>query len=164
MPFLSIYLISIIIILNWNVRGASSTEFARTLREIMRTNKPDILTLHEPRVGGAGAQEVIRNLGFKHQIIVEARGFSGGIWILWNSSVINISQIQAHEQFFNVRVQESSFSLWILTVIYASPRAVERYELWESILIICQSIDLDWMVVGYFNEIASAAEKKGGGM
>lgn len=145
------------------MRGASGSEFARTLKEIIRINKPDVLTLQEPRISGSRAQSVIGNLGFQHQIIVEARGFSGGICILWNRHDINISQIQSHEQFLHVKVSEGSSLPWLLIVVYASPRASEREELWEAIQNIAISIDLEWMVVGDFNEIAYASGKKGGG-
>lgn len=148
------------IILNWNVRGASSNDFARSLREIIRVNKPDILNLQEPRVSGIRAQNVIRNLGFNHQIIVEARGFSGGIWILWTRADISITQITAHEQFLHVQVSDNFSNSWILTVIYASPRVTEHAALWEAILHISHTTDMDWMVRGDFNEIAHASEKK----
>lgn len=141
-------LLLFMIILNWNVRGASNNEFDRTLREIIRVNKPDILTLHEPRISGDRPQNVIRNLGFNHHILVEAKGFSGGIWILWNRPDISIIQISAHEQFLHVQVSDNFSSPWILTVVYASPRATEHAILWETILNISHSLNKDWMVLG----------------
>ncbi|KAK5770907.1 hypothetical protein PVK06_047064 [Gossypium arboreum] len=41
----------------------------------------------EPRVSGRKADEVIAKIGFQYSHRVEARGFSGGIWLGWNSSV-----------------------------------------------------------------------------
>lgn len=137
--------------------------FARTLKDMIRLNKPDILTLQEPRISGSRALQVIRSLGFQFHLIVEARGFSGGIWILWNNNSISITQIQAHDQFLHVKVEAASTGTWLLSVIYASPRASERAELWEAILNLSSTISSDWLVVRDFNEIACPSEKKGGG-
>lgn len=129
----------------------------------MRINNLDIVTLQEPRISGSKGLDVIRRLGFQYHLIVEARGFSGGIWILWNRPDLSITSIQSHEQFLHVKITDDVFSPWFLTVIYASPRAAERNELWDNMLNLSYSISAEWLVIGDFNEIAAPSEKKGGG-
>lgn len=44
----------------------------------------DILVILEPRICGAKAMQVCKQFGFSRYEIVDAMGFSGGIWVLWN--------------------------------------------------------------------------------
>lgn len=157
---MSIFILFLMIILNWNVRGASCKVFARALKELIRINKPDIIAIQEPRVSGDRAKSVIRNLGFHHHIISDARDFSGGIWILWNNSDISINPLHSHDQFLHVEIVNDDICFWLFTVIYVSHRASERIELWNSILNLANNISLDWMLVGDFNEIVCDSEKK----
>lgn len=150
------------IIFNWNTRGASGKSFAQALKEYIRSYNPDIIALQEPRCSGDKALIVIRNLGFSHHMIVEARGYSGGIWILWNDDRISIKRISDDDQFLHVELSYPNEMPWYFTVVYASPRANERAALWNSILSIAQEMRNDWLVVGDFNEIANGSEKKGG--
>lgn len=48
------------------------------------------------------ANKVCENIGKKNWIRVEADGFSGGIWILWDGDLIDPSVIHAHKQFVNL--------------------------------------------------------------
>lgn len=53
-------------------------------------HKPDIVVVLEPRFNGERARSTIWKLGFNHSITSEARGFSGGIWILWKHDDITL--------------------------------------------------------------------------
>lgn len=77
----------LMILLNWNVRGACGSEFSRIFRLLMNSHKPDLVVLQEPRCSGRRALSTIRKLGFSFQVISEANGFSDGIWILWNRAI-----------------------------------------------------------------------------
>nr|GMC73934.1 protein CASP-like [Ipomoea batatas] len=52
-------------------------------------------------------------------------GFSGGIWILWNSSV-NVNVLNTHPQFVNLQVDDKRSHHWLLTVVYGSPNMLLR--------------------------------------
>ncbi|KAH9697020.1 reverse transcriptase domain-containing protein [Citrus sinensis] len=54
---------------------------------IVKNYNPSMVVLMEPRISGVKADEFIKNSGFDHSHRVEAVGFSGGIWILWQSSI-----------------------------------------------------------------------------
>lgn len=56
------------------------------LKEYLREFNPDIIVLVETIISGPKAVNVIRRIGFSNSHRVEARGFSGGIWVLWKSS------------------------------------------------------------------------------
>lgn len=69
-------------ILCWNCRGAASKEFAVELKEILRNFRLKIIILMEPRISGEAADKICGGLGKKKWLRSEARGFSGGIWVL----------------------------------------------------------------------------------
>jgi hypothetical protein len=70
-------------------------------------------------------------LGFKYFLVAEARGFSGGIWIMWNNLDIKVQLIKTDFHFLHVQVKEKDMEPWLLTVVYASPREHERSETWH---------------------------------
>ncbi|MCI16770.1 hypothetical protein A2U01_0037914, partial [Trifolium medium] len=101
-------------------------------------------------------------MGFKFHLLVEAQGFSGGIWLMWNRLDIKVNLITTDFHFLHVQVQEKNVDPWLLTVVYASPREQERGETWNKLRQLAANINEPWLMVGDFNEIASPEEKKGG--
>ncbi|CAJ2654248.1 unnamed protein product [Trifolium pratense] len=145
-----------------NCRGAQGINFRRALNNFCRKNKVDIVALQEPRCSGITAEKTIKKLGFKNYVIAEARGFSGGIWLMWNRPDIQIQLLQNNFHFFHVQVSEKDMEPWLLTVVYASPRENERHDTWHLLRQIATYINMPWLMMGDFNEIAYPNEKKGG--
>ncbi|KAK2356470.1 hypothetical protein QL285_093800 [Trifolium repens] len=150
------------IVINWNCRGAQGLNFRRALTNFCRKNKVDIVALQEPRCSGSTAKKTIKKLGFKNYVMAEARGFSGGIWLMWNRSDIQIQLIKNDFHFLHVQVSEKEMEPWLLTVVYASPRENERQDTWQLLRQLAYSINKLWLMMGDFNEIAHPDEKKGG--
>ncbi|XP_028752958.1 uncharacterized protein LOC114712575 [Neltuma alba] len=150
-------------IIAWNARGAAGRDFGNALKELMRRYKPSMVILVETRCSGSKAQKVIKNLGFKHQIIEEARGLSGGIWILWKDDMINVSVIAQNKQYIHCQVTGIGRCTWNLTAIYASPREQERKELWECLRILANRNTGPWLLLGDFNDIRDEKEQRRGG-
>lgn len=84
------------------------------------------MAVQEPRCSGTRAIATIKKLGFKYHIISDARGFAGGIWILWNSDDVHLSPLVLHEQFIHVEVKVKDEAPWFLSAIYASLRESSR--------------------------------------
>ncbi|KAF7803956.1 reverse transcriptase [Senna tora] len=78
-------------VLAWNVRGACNGDFKRVFWELANRNKPNIVVLTETRVGRNRAQNIMNSLGFDSTHRVDPMGYTGGIWILWDSRDINLS-------------------------------------------------------------------------
>ncbi|KAK4277819.1 hypothetical protein QN277_015755 [Acacia crassicarpa] len=79
------------IIVSWNCRGAGNRSFPLKTKDIVNKYYVNILCLLEPRISGVRADKVCRKLGFSHWMRVEATGFFGGIWVLWNSNEFDIT-------------------------------------------------------------------------
>ncbi|CAJ2630361.1 unnamed protein product [Trifolium pratense] len=121
-----------------------------------------MVALQETRCSGNIAVNTIKKLGFKFYLVSEARGFSGGIWLMWNRTDINVHLIKTDFHFLHVQVSEQSMDPWLLTVVYASPRDHERNETWQKLHQMATTIQEPWIMMGDFNEIANPDEKKGG--
>lgn len=52
---------------------------------------------------------------------VEAQGFVGGIWILWDASVVDLEVVAMDAQVITIIIFHQCKVEWVLSVIYASP-------------------------------------------
>ncbi|KAL4307123.1 uncharacterized protein LOC107605009 [Arachis ipaensis] len=150
------------IFMSWNCRGAASKAFSRTLRELTKVYKPDLVILMETRCSGDNAKKAIRSFGFDFYHIEEAQGYSGGIWIMWKDPNLDIRVVQSRMQFVHMTMKNGSNESWALTAVYASPQESRRKELWAELKTISVTLTGGWLVVGDFNDIAHPTEKKGG--
>lgn len=75
----------------WNCRGAGGPNFPSLIRDYVRMHHLNFVALLETRISGSRAEEVCCKVGLQGCFRVEANGFSGGIWCLWNSGRLNIS-------------------------------------------------------------------------
>lgn len=153
-----------LMILVWNVRGAVGKEFSLTLKAMKKNIKPKIVVLLETRCSGSVAQKAIKKWGFRHQILEEARGMSGGIWILWDEESFKIDVINQQEQFIHCLISGLGCRPWLFTAIYASPRENERKMLWTELEALSKNSPLPWMLAGDFDDIQDASEQRGGTM
>jgi len=145
-------------IIVWNVQGAGSGELLNMLREHIRMHRPGIVALVETRISGPKAQTVCNRTGFRRSIRVEARGFSGGIWVLWNDVDLELEVINTHDQLVTVGIKIEGQVAWFLTVIYASPHVHIRDNLWPVLTKFATSCEKPWLLAGDFNETATMDE------
>ncbi|XP_031120913.1 uncharacterized protein LOC116024153 [Ipomoea triloba] len=85
------------------------------LKHLIFKYKPQILGLLEPKVSGASADSICKNLKFDNWIRIEAYGFSGGIWLLWNDP-ISLDILYTNPQFLLAQVKENSGETWNISV------------------------------------------------
>lgn len=50
-------------ILFWNVRGAGSDGFVRSMRDLIKQHRPTVVSIMETRINNSRAEEVIKKLG-----------------------------------------------------------------------------------------------------
>ncbi|KAI9100218.1 hypothetical protein K1719_024436 [Acacia pycnantha] len=142
--------------------GAASKGFAAVLKDTKFRYKVDVAVILEPRISGALATKTIKSWGFKFSERVEAVGFSGGIWILWNLEDICMDVLVKEEQFIHCRLTLNGKGM-LFTAVYANPNEHRRQRLWNSLHDLAGEIAEPWLLAGDFNEIKSPLEQKGGG-
>ena len=68
------------------------------MRELARIHNPAILVIMETRLGGARAKEITNRLPFDDVIHTKTVGFTGGLWLLWNSDLMEVVHLANTEQ------------------------------------------------------------------
>ncbi|KAL4353283.1 hypothetical protein GQ457_06G010470 [Hibiscus cannabinus] len=134
----------------------------RYCRSFFREHHPRIVAIFEPRISGTKADKVIAKLGFPSSFRVEAHGFSGGVWLLWDHSVqLEVTHIA--NQFVHGRFLEEGGSVWVhFTAVYASPHNCFRRHIWEQLMQLDPGEAVPWIIGGDFNAIAHSDERRGG--
>ena len=120
-------------ILAWNIRGAVGVRGKRRVRELIRLHNPSIVILLETHTQYSTVENFWDGLGFRPIAIEEARGFSGGIWVLSRDSTAQFTVIDSTTQAISIRLGSAGGD-WICTAIYASPTPTIRARLWEYLV------------------------------
>lgn len=79
----------------WNCRGANKPNFRRAIRYLLKKFQTDVLAIFETHAGGDRAQRICHGLGFENSFRVDAVGQSGGLWLLWRSSVGEVDIVES---------------------------------------------------------------------
>lgn len=74
-------------------------------------------------------------------------------------SYVDIISSSFHDILLTVKVNNKTF---LLTALYASPDYAVRKNIWINITNFSNSLNLPWLIMGNFNEIARLREKFGG--
>ncbi|KAL7247368.1 hypothetical protein ACSBR2_002308 [Camellia fascicularis] len=144
----------------WNCRGAGNARFRRNLRELVRLHQPDMMVLMETKVEISTMGMFFNNLGYTASTHVDPIGRSGGIWLLWNPSQLNVRVQNASSQIITATISRQDYPDWVLSAIYASPNICLRDELWNDLSALAQHTQDPWLVAGDFNDYSSAADKR----
>ena len=122
-----------------------------------------MLVVMKTRVRGNRAKEIIDRLPFDGSVYTDTIGYSGGIWLLWDSDRVVVMPLANTEQEIHaiVKVQNSNSS-WLFTAVYSSPRFAERFILWNNLIKTAKLHDMPWVLAGDFNEPLSEEDKFGG--
>ena len=127
-----LFLMKIII---WNCRGVLKPSFQNRVRELVQNHNPAILVVMETRVGGERAREITNRLPFDGAVHTDTIRYAGGLWVLWNSNRVDISQLSNTEQEVHIAIKvRFSNASWLLSVMYASPRGAKRQVMWSNLM------------------------------
>lgn len=149
-------------ILVWNCWGVGTWGTLRYLQELIKIHKISIVALLEPRIHSSKFVPQFHSEAMTYMITVEARGFAGGIWLMWNQQEVDIEEISSNEKILNVLIQEEGKIRCLLSVVYASPTITMRMELWSYISQLGEIVDIPWVVMEDFNQPLEMKDKYGG--
>ncbi|XP_028770189.1 uncharacterized protein LOC114727667 [Neltuma alba] len=140
------------------MKGGAKT-FPSLIQELKNHFCLDFLALVETRSDKQKSERRIGSLGFQGYTFIEAEGFSGGIWCLWNAGVQKVDVIEQHRQFLHLRIINSRREHYFFTVIYASPHMVARRHLWSELHRIERGMHEPWVIGGDFNATLFSSER-----
>ncbi|KAI7985920.1 hypothetical protein LOK49_LG14G01197 [Camellia lanceoleosa] len=115
--YLSMDLLKLLI---WNYRGADNNTFKRNLVEIIGVHKLEILILMETKVAFSTIRNLFNRFGFTALMFVDI-GRSGGIWIVWDTSHVNVRASSVSSQAIYATVHKEDYEEWVRAAVYSSP-------------------------------------------
>lgn len=145
----------------WNCRGAGNPKFFRALSNYVNMYIPACIAILETKCSSDNANSLFTRIGYRNTCIHEGQGRSRGIWIGWRPNVINITGHSLHPNFINLKVLYNNIK-WYLTIVYASPQPALRAQNWADLAAINPGDAMAWALIGDFNDIVDASEKRGG--
>lgn len=127
----------------------------------MKQNKVDILAISKSRISGDQADKVCNRLFFMNKLRVEAKGFSGGIWLLWSEANFVLQIISSSNYFIHAYVNKGMKAFH--TVVVYAPLSVQRRRIiWEETKNKIRGIDGPLFIGGDFTCITNLEERQGG--
>ena len=150
-------------IIIWNSRGALKPNFQGHIRDLVQEHDPAILVVMETKLGGDRAKAITDRLPLDGAIHTDTIGYSGGLWLLGNSDIVEVELLAKTEQEIHAEVKVRNSRLtWLFLAIYASPRSEERCILWENPTKVAELHNLSWVMARDFNETLIDEDKFGG--
>jgi endonuclease/exonuclease/phosphatase family metal-dependent hydrolase len=80
---------------------------------------------------------------------------------LWRAEV-KVSQLYAHPNYIDVRIEENVQKIWRFTGMYGEFKWRDKYKTWQRIRDMHSRHNLPWILIGDLNEILYDHEKEGG--
>lgn len=148
-------------ILIWNIRGVGNSGSRRCLKEVVVSNKVEIVAISEPKVDIIKAPALGR--------YIKLGGFAScsspfpKIWVFWQSSH-NLEVIASSPQFITLGLKIDNSYRAYYSFVYASNDFIQRQVLFSDLLVFAGSVSIPWVIGGDFNCVLRPSEKKGGSM
>lgn len=147
--------------LSWNCQGFGLPWNVRFLEDLVQQERPVFIFLCET-LSRKDKMEFIRcKLGFEGLFVVEPRGRSGGLEMLWKEQdQAKVLSFSHHH--IDIEAKVEGFGVWRLTVVYGEPNRSERRKTWDLLRNLARDSNLPWSMIGDFNNVVAQKDKKGG--
>ena len=153
-------------ILSWNVRGVNDSDKRKVIKNLIRTNKVDLVCLQETKVQEMNL-DMVRSLGvgrFLDWIAMNAEGSAGGILLFWDKR--RMSRLETMAGGFSVsclfKMVDDGFR-WAFTGVYGPIEKYHKENFWEELGSIKGLWEEPWCVGGDFNAILYPGKRATGG-
>lgn len=133
-------------ILIWNSWGVGGKSFVRLIMDMKKRYRFNFLELLEPRQKSEKAEMIAKRLSFKCMEVVQAVGFSGGIWCLWDEE-LDFSVTYKHQQVMHGVFNLGKPDAWDLSIVYGHPKQHLRRALWQQLRAIKEACANKWCIL-----------------
>ncbi|KAI7993660.1 hypothetical protein LOK49_LG11G02200 [Camellia lanceoleosa] len=147
-------------LLFWNCKGAGNNRFKRTLKELVRTQHPDIMVLMETKVELSSMGMFFNRMGFTASTHINPISRSRGIWVLGNPAQANVRVTDINPQVITAMVSRHNYPDWLLSAVYASPNMAQQEVLWRHLESTAQNNQAPWLLASDFNDFSHQNEKR----
>lgn len=117
-----------------NARGIATPSFRRNFLFLVHTYRPHMFILTQTRVSKTNTEKIMEGLPFENWVLMELKGFDGGVLILWNS-LVEFEVVTQNKKWIHgiIQVKSNPSSKFFLSGIYGSPKLHIRRGLWEDL-------------------------------
>lgn len=92
--------------------------------------------------------------------VVEAKGFAGGICVMWKFGLM-CQQMEYNKNLIAIKVSDA-FCSWLLVGFYGPPYLAKKQKAWGNLMVLLESCQLPWVCIGDFNFTTNDQEILGG--
>ncbi|GLT31842.1 hypothetical protein SLA2020_065500 [Shorea laevis] len=150
----------------WNCCGAANQSFMRHFRDLKNTHSPVMMLILETKLAGDRARDSASNL-YSSYHIVDAEGYAGGLWLLWDRNQISVEVVSTSNQAIHAIVKVRNHPTisnvdWFFSGIYGRPQFDIRSLLWQELTNLAEYVFGPWIISGDFNDVLLQTKKFGG--
>lgn len=146
--------------ISWNCRGVGNARAVRSLKDLVKSCKPNILFLLETLSERDRIKKLCTKLGFDNFWSVDCVGRGGGLALFWDKSV-QCTVFDSDSNHIDVHVLKNNIPTWRLTGFYGFPDRTQRRDSWNFIQALSSKSSLPWCILGDFNDMLNESDKKG---
>lgn len=128
----------------------------------MTSEDPILIFLIETKLFVTEMDGVKESLKRAQGLVVPSAGWSGGLALLWKSSLTVDVQSFSDSHIDAIVKPEDGSEEWRFTGFYRNPKTSKRDESWQLLQRLSKGNTLSWVHVGDFNELMHDGEKEGG--
>ncbi|XP_061357706.1 uncharacterized protein LOC133302012, partial [Gastrolobium bilobum] len=127
--------------------GAGKRSFPPLIRDLSHRYNIKVMALLETRLSGVMEDRAIQRLGFSGYFHRDAVGFSGGIWVLWNTDEVSMDVLFSHRQLVHTNICWSTRNAaWGIagdfnTYLYEYEKLGGNGHNWNSMREFCDCLD-----------------------
>lgn len=146
----------------WNYQGVGNPLTVHSLKEQVKLHSPSLVFLSETKNRRARLEDIKRRLGFEWCFVVDPRGLSGGLCLLWKTEA-EVKVVQFSEFLIEAVVDMGPGKPnWRFMGFYASTDDAERRRQLHALSIRLSLSTESCVMGGDFNDILNSGEKEGG--
>ncbi|KAF3449229.1 hypothetical protein FNV43_RR09957 [Rhamnella rubrinervis] len=132
------------------------------LRAQVKKYRPSCIFLSETKSSEERMVRFCRRLGFEHCEVSAAKGFVGGIILMWRNEV-NLKVVWKSDRVICGEVSDcNDGGSWRLLGCYGPPIRCQKDEFWDELGMMVHMEERPWILLGDLNEVTEANEKWGG--
>lgn len=131
------------------------------LKDIALQKKPSFIFLAETLTNKNTVVDVCKQLNFAGCWNVDSQGHSGGLDLFWKNEGSCVVK-DGGNHFIDFEVESDQIGTWRYTGFYGCPERGRRRESWRIIRNLAERSSLSWCIIGDFNDLMFAEEKRWG--
>ena len=149
-------------LLSWNVRETNNCDKRKVIKALIKKNMVDLVCLQETKIQEM-SRGLIWSLGVRRFLewgIVDSRGTTGGIVVIWDNRVLELIELENGEHSISCHFKnyEDEF-MWTFIRVYGLTMRRDRECFWNELGAIYGLWNGPWCVDGDFNTILSLEER-----